>query len=131
MAKYVWSTSDVTPRALEGDSTSPRGKIYELCNETTVGAETLGINVAVYGPGTATKDHGAHADREHAYYIISGTMHVVMGGAEHVAPAGSVVFFPRGVVHDTRNDGPGELKILIVKSPVRSGPTPPLPAGRA
>ena len=131
MTKYVWRTDDVTPRALEGDAVSPRGMIYELCNEKTVGAETLGINVAVYGPGTSTKGHGAHTDREHAYYILNGTMTVIMDGEVHVAPTGSVVFFPRGIVHDTRNDGPGELRVLIVKSPVRSGPTPPVPVRAA
>jgi quercetin dioxygenase-like cupin family protein len=128
MSKYVWTQDDVKSRPVEGAAVPGAGIIFDLCTEKTVGAETLVVSLAVFRPGYRTEGHGAHPDREHAYYIISGVMHAIIDGVEQTAGPGSVIFFPRGLVHETRNDGPDDLTLLIMRSVVRSGPTPPIPS---
>ncbi len=60
--------------------------------------------------------HTAHADREEAYYIISGQAFVTVGDEEEMLGAGSVAFIPRGVSHAYRNVGGEALKLAVVSS---------------
>jgi quercetin dioxygenase-like cupin family protein len=80
--------------------------------------EQLGLSLAIFPRGYATHGHGAHVDREHAYYVVSGAMEVTIGGQTSSAGPGDVVFFPRGIEHDHRNSGEGDLVVLIVRTPV-------------
>jgi len=127
VARYIVDETRVEPRAVAGIGTAARGIIYDLCTEQNVDSEALVISLAIFHPGYATVGHGAHPDREHAYYILSGEMTIVMEDEERVAKAGQVIFFPRGVVHDTRNDGSEDVRLLIVRTLVRSGPIAPAP----
>ena len=44
-----------------------------------------------------------HRDREECFYIIEGTFTFLLGKEEMEAPAGSVVFVPRGTPHAFRH----------------------------
>ncbi len=56
-----------------------------------------------------------HHDREECFYIIEGTFTFKLGTQEIEAPAGSVVFVPRGTRHGFRKS-PG-ARALVFASP--------------
>ena len=131
MRRHIISIDDVTP-AVSGDMHANSdghhgGTSYRVINKDTVGTEALRVLVQEYPVGGYTEGHPIHTDREQCYYILEGTMHIVIDGIEHVAPAGSFVFIPRGCEHNHRNDGPEVLKFITINCPVRSGDIPPIP----
>jgi len=60
--------------------------------------------------------HVHHQDDE-AWYVLEGTLCVLSGGEEIVAPAGSAVFVPRGKGHTFWNPGPGPVRYLLLMTP--------------
>jgi len=57
--------------------------------------------------------HVHHRDDE-AWYVLEGTLRVLVGKAEVEAHAGSGVFVPRGTAHTYWNPGPGPVRYLLV-----------------
>ncbi len=57
----------------------------------------------------------AHRDHEECFYIVEGLYTFVLGTEEFEAPAGSVVFVPRGTRHAFR-PGPG-ARALVFAAP--------------
>ena len=61
-----------------------------------------------------------HDNMEEAFYILEGEFTFVIGGSSLVAPAGSFVLAPRGVMHGFHNSGQGEGRYLRFFSPALS-----------
>jgi mannose-6-phosphate isomerase-like protein (cupin superfamily) len=57
--------------------------------------------------------HLHHRDDE-AWYVLEGTLRVLVGTDEVEARAGSGVFVPRGTAHTYWNPGPGPARYLLV-----------------
>ena len=57
--------------------------------------------------------HVHHRDDE-AWYVLEGTLRVLVGPDEVEAPAGSSVFVPRGTPHTYWNLGPGPTRYLLI-----------------
>ena len=75
----------------------------------------LGVAEVTYGLQGGVNTH-TDADREKAYYIISGQAFVTVGDEEEMLGAGSVAFIPRGVSHAYRNVGGEALKLAVISS---------------
>lgn len=103
------------------------GRFWEVFTKNTVGTEALRLLVQEYPPGGYTENHPIHTDFEQTYYVLSGTMTVLLDGQRHTAPAGTFVFIPRGMRHEHRNDGEEPMVFLTINVPVRDGEPPPLP----
>ena len=58
-----------------------------------------------------------HPDTDEAFYIADGELTFSLGNQEVVAPAGSFVFVPRGIVHTARNSGSGPMRGMLILSP--------------
>lgn len=58
-----------------------------------------------------------HPHTDEGFYVAGGELTFRFGDREVVAPAGTFVFVPRGVVHTARNSGPGPMRGLILLSP--------------
>ncbi len=58
-----------------------------------------------------------HPHTDEGFYVADGELTFVIGDREVVAPAGTFVFVPRGVVHTARNSGAGPMRGLILLSP--------------
>ncbi|RPJ34719.1 MAG: cupin domain-containing protein, partial [Planctomycetaceae bacterium] len=130
----VISINDV-PAAVTGDENPNQdghfgGTSYRVINKNTVGTEALRVIVQTWPVGGYTTGHPIHDDREQCYYVLEGTMNINIDGVEHVAPAGSFVYIPRGCEHNHRNEGPEVLKFITINCPVRSGDVPPLPESK-
>jgi quercetin dioxygenase-like cupin family protein len=93
-----------------------------------------------FGPGISVKvEHGAspdfavfesvvppmwpgpgphlHRSYDEAVYILDGTVVFTLDGAEHICPAGSFVFIPRGCSHGFANRSAEPARILPVTTP--------------
>jgi uncharacterized cupin superfamily protein len=85
-----------------------------------VGAQTDG-RLAVYEfvtpPATAGPPLHLHRTWDEAFYILEGETTFLIDGHEHVAPAGSFVFVPHGVLHTFWNAGEAPATQLTVFTP--------------
>jgi quercetin dioxygenase-like cupin family protein len=118
--------SELEFRPLNDGMGHVEGLFSEVLTATTAGTEALRLLVQEYPAGGRTEGHPVHQDFEQAYYVISGTMSVILDGSRHTVEAGSFVFIPRGTQHEHRNDGTVPMRFLTINVPVRSGPVPPL-----
>src|SRR5438046_10123199 len=76
--------------------------------------DQLWSEIACYEPGQSTVMH-THPQEEEAIFVLEGTANMSIDGREVVVPAGSIVKFPRNVLHDVRNLAPGRYGIMFVK----------------
>ena len=86
--------------------------------------DQLWSEIACYEPGQSTVMH-THPKEEEAIFVLQGTAHMSIDGLEVVVEAGSIVKFPRSVMHDVRNLGPERCVIMFLKV------NPKVLAGRA
>jgi len=56
-------------------------------------------------PATAGPPEHLHRTWDEAFIVLDGEMTFLIDGHTHLAPAGSVVFIPRGVLHTFWNAG--------------------------
>ena len=76
--------------------------------------DQLWSEIACYEPGQSTVMH-QHPKEEEAIFVLEGTAHMSIDGQEVLVGAGSIVKFPRSVLHDVRNMGPERCVIMFVK----------------
>jgi quercetin dioxygenase-like cupin family protein len=76
--------------------------------------DQLWSEIACYEPGQSTVMH-THPKEEEAIFVLEGIAHMRIDGEEVVVAAGSIVKFPRNVMHDVRNLGPGRCVIMFLK----------------
>jgi quercetin dioxygenase-like cupin family protein len=98
---------------------SPAGLLtFKAHGEQTGGALTAFENTAP--PGAGPPFHLHHREDE-VIYVLEGRLRVRLEEAVHEAPAGSFVFFPRGVPHTWQNGGETRARILVVFTPAAPG----------
>lgn len=127
----VVALADLTRKPLMDGMGHVEGQYWEVFTKATVGTEALRLLVQEYPPGGFTEGHPVHMDFEQTYYVVAGTMTVLIEDETYQAPAGTFVFIPRGTRHEHRNDGTEPMVFLTINVPVREGPVPPLPGPRA
>ena len=92
------------------------------------GSQTCMVTYIVT-PAGGGSPAGLHVhDVDQHFYIVSGTMHIEIGGNQQAAPAGSFIVFPAGVPHKNWNDGPEETVHLAINTPA---PDPDKPLARS
>lgn len=100
------------------DLTNPIGgaMVVKLRNGDTAGAYCIHDNTIPPGsPGPRPHIHRRH---EETFYVLEGELTVRVGSRKIVAPAGSFVVVPRGVVHQPSNPGAQPTRVLLIFSPV-------------
>jgi quercetin dioxygenase-like cupin family protein len=99
------------------DLTNPigGGMVVKVRDEDTAGAYSVHDNTIPPGsPGPRPHLHRYH---EEAFYVLEGELTVRVGPRKILAPAGSFVVVPRGVVHQPSNPGTEPTRVLLVFSP--------------
>jgi quercetin dioxygenase-like cupin family protein len=85
-----------------------------------VPAELLGgttsIHEGLIAPGELIPPH-THANEDQCLYVVSGALHLEIGGEFIEAPAGSYVIKPRGLPHAFWNPGSTPALVLEITSP--------------
>ena len=79
--------------------------------------ERLTVFESVIPAGEGPPLH-VHANEDEVLYVLDGSFRFQLGEAVSAAPAGSLMFVPRGVPHTWQNagDGPGRLMITFTPS---------------
>jgi quercetin dioxygenase-like cupin family protein len=111
MSASVIHESDIEELNLPGRQlrwvVSPEGLAAESCSACV-------IRVA---PGDKVRPAHSHPHGEEMIYVIRGEGRVLIAGAVSPVRAGSVVLFPRGVVHMLHNTGAQEMKVVCFFAP--------------
>ena len=99
------------------DLTNPigGGMVVKIRDEYTAGAYSVHDNTIP--PGSPGPRPHLHRHHEETFYVLEGELTVRIGPRKIVAPAGSFVVVPRGVVHQPSNPGAQPTRVLLVFSP--------------
>jgi quercetin dioxygenase-like cupin family protein len=98
---------------------APAGQLrYKARGAETGGAVT--VLESVVAPGDGPPRH-VHLNDDEFIYVLDGRLRVRLEEAVHEAPAGSFMFFPKGVTHTWRNAGDSEARLLVVFAPAAPG----------
>ena len=84
------------------------------------GEETRGrYSISEWWLDPHTQGPGAHAHEEEddAFYVIEGTMSILVGDTWHDAPAGAFVLAPAGSTHDFENRSDARAGVLNFSIP--------------
>ncbi len=103
---------DETLRAPVGSLT------FKARRDQTGGALTAFVSTAAPGEGPPLH---LHANEDEVLYVLEGRLRVRLESAFHTAPAGSFVFFPRGVPHSWQNSGDEPARLLVLFTPAAPG----------
>jgi mannose-6-phosphate isomerase-like protein (cupin superfamily) len=77
---------------------------------------TTSIHEGLLAPGELIPPH-THAREDQCIYVVSGTIHLEIGGEFIEAPAGTYVIKPRGLSHAFWNPGTTPALALEITSP--------------
>jgi mannose-6-phosphate isomerase-like protein (cupin superfamily) len=66
------------------------------------------------GPPRLIAPRHVHHHDDEAWYVLDGTLHVLVGDDEVEAHAGSCVYATRGTPHTFWNPGPGQTRYLLI-----------------
>jgi quercetin dioxygenase-like cupin family protein len=91
-----------------------RGTILRTGGETN--GELFEVEFLVE-PGDWTAPDHIHLRQEERFEIISGTLRLRVAGSEELLTPGSTRVLPPRTSHNLRNDGPGEVRILLQLRP--------------
>ena len=87
--------------------------IKALAQDT--GGYSLHENIVPAGsPGPLPHIHRNH---EESFYVLEGELTMRVGPRTIIAPAGSFLVVPRGVVHQPSNPAPHPTRVLLIFSP--------------
>jgi quercetin dioxygenase-like cupin family protein len=114
-------TSDDVGRFVGPDEghvlTNPLGgrMVLKALDQDTGGAYSLHENILPpNSPGPRPHIHHQH---EEAFYVLEGELTMRIGKQTIMAPAGSFVVIPRGIVHQPSNRSPQPTRVLLIFSP--------------
>lgn len=98
----------------EGDRTTSFGSRIEKIAPEVSGGWAFAVESCP--PGFETALHIHHTE-DGAFYILEGTLQMLLGEAEVEASPGTFVFMPRGVPHKFKVVSPGPAKWINVQGP--------------
>lgn len=100
------------------------GRAYDMGRMRAVFKADGGETRAVYSisewwlaPHTGGPGAHVHPDEDDVFYVIAGTMLVLVGERWLDAPQGTFVLIPAGVTHDFENRGPVPAAVLNFTCP--------------
>lgn len=94
-----------------GGRSYPMGRISALFKAD--GAETKGYSISEWWLEPHTQGPGAHShDEDDVFFVIEGTMSILLGEQWHDAPVGSFVLVPGGTTHDFQNRSGARAGVL-------------------
>lgn len=71
---------------------------------------------AVVPEGGGPPPH-VHSKEDETFYIVHGSLEILLGDRTHLAKAGDFVYIPRGTIHRFKNAGSGAAVQLVTFSP--------------
>lgn len=99
-------------RVLEIGSTRNRVKLAAEESGGLVGAVEMEL-----GPGFPGPPAHRHLELDHLWYVIEGTVNIIVDGEPCVIGPGAFAYVPRGIPHTFSNPGSGSVRLLEVDTP--------------
>jgi len=114
----------MTVPALHEDDADPLGlpgrELRWLVAPDALKANHCSACVIRVAPGDRVRPAHSHPNGEEVIYIIRGSGRVLVGEEVQAVKAGTVVLFPRGVVHMLHNTGTEAMKVVCFFAPPTS-----------
>jgi quercetin dioxygenase-like cupin family protein len=95
----------------------PGRELRWLISPNAVPAEGCSACVIRVAPGDRVRPAHSHPNGEEVIYIITGSGRVLVGEDVRAISPGTVVLFPRGVVHMVHNTSDEEMKVVCFFAP--------------
>ncbi len=95
---------------------SGAGVVVKLSSAATGGALTVFETTRERGDARAPRAH-RHTDMDETFYVVEGAYVFELDGHPVEAPAGTLVFLPRGTRHRFRSAGAAPGRVLSFASP--------------
>jgi len=95
----------------------PGRELRWLISPDAVPAEGCSACVIRIAPGDRVRPAHSHPNGEEVIYIITGSGRVLVGEDVRPITPGTVVLFPRGVVHMVHNTSGEEMKVVCFFAP--------------
>ncbi len=89
--------------------------VMKATAETTGGA--FSMSEGTFPAGMAGPPPHAHSHTTDTFYVLEGTLHMMVGDREIDAPAGSYILVPPGVVHTFANTSDEPVRFLNINAP--------------
>lgn len=67
-------------------------------------------------PGDSVPVH-SHSNEDETFIVLEGTLTFFVGGVTHTAPPGTVVFGPRNIPHQFRNESDQHARLYVMTTP--------------
>ena len=91
----------------------------------TLDLRAFGLNLVDIAPGEQIPEHDeTERDQEEVFFVTGGRPTLVIDGADHPAPAGTLARLDPEHTRTVRNDGDEPASVLIVSAPRSSGYEP-------
>ncbi len=88
-----------------------------IADGSSLRPEFLSCCVMRVSPGQTVRPAHSHPDGEELIYVISGTGKVAVDGEVGELRPGTAVLFPRKSIHQVRNSGTEEMKVVCFFAP--------------
>ena len=98
----------------------PGRRMRWLVAKDAVLANNCSVCVIRVSPGEKVTPAHSHPNGEEVIYIVAGSGRVLVGGEVKAVRSGTVVLFPRGIVHMLHNTGAEEMKVVCFFAPATS-----------
>ena len=89
--------------------------VMKATAETTAGA--FSISEVTFPAGMSGPPPHAHSHTTDTFYVLEGTLHLLIDGREIDAPAGSYILVPPRVVHTFANTSREPVRFLNINAP--------------
>jgi uncharacterized cupin superfamily protein len=90
-----------------------------------LGVGSFGINMVEIPPGESIPEHDElDRDQEEVFCVLGGSATLVIDGADHPAPEGTMARLDPARRRTVRNDGSAPALVMIVSAPRGSGYEP-------
>lgn len=103
------------PEQGERITTGAGSTVMKATAETTGGA--FSMSEATFPAGMAGPPLHAHGHTTDTFYVLEGTLHLIVGDREIDAPAGSYIVVPPGIVHTFANTSDAPVRFLNINAP--------------
>ena len=91
----------------------------------SLGLNSFGLNFVEIAPGESIPEHDETVrDQEEIFFVVSGNPEIVIDGAHHPAPAGTLARLDPELRRTVFNSGDETATILIASAPRSSGYEP-------
>lgn len=110
------SASIIGPGGGEALPVGPASTVVVKAGAATTGG-TLFVGELTAEPGFPGPRPHVHDRLHDMFYVLEGTVTLVVDGTEHEAGPGTFACVPPGVVHTFRNDGEAPARLLNLNTP--------------